>query len=183
MELGGAGDHKVHLVAAMLLSMLLIVSTAECVEELLDIRLEVQMALVGMLLHNHLTLTMSMESASPMEDLVTTSGPMLLVGLKEPTLSKVSTVHAANLMIPVMHSYLNMLETTTTVNQAIQLVHSLKGTSTVMTHSGMGSSVKVSAAVMGNLLHGSVWSYPTHQLMTLRCAFAVLSLMILLYSC
>ena len=30
-------------------------------------------------------------------------------------------------------------------------------------HSGTGSSVKVSVAVMGNLLHGSVWSFPTQQ--------------------
>jgi hypothetical protein len=39
--------------------------------------------------------------------------------------------------------------------------------------SGMASSVKVSVAAMGNLLHGSVWSYPTQQLMILRCVFAV----------
>ena len=46
---------------------------------------------------------------------------------------------------------------------------------TTLTPSGLVSSVKVSVAAMENLLHGSVWSYPTQQLMILRCAFAHLS--------
>ena len=40
--------------------------------------------------------------------------------------------------------------------------------------SGMASNVKVSVAAMENLLHGSVWSYPTQQLTILRCTYAYL---------
>ena len=61
MELGGAGDYKVHLAAAMLLSMLLIVSTAECVEELLAINMEALMHLEIKQLVTQSIHTMSME--------------------------------------------------------------------------------------------------------------------------
>ena len=46
-------------------------------------------------------------------------------------------------------------------------------TFTLKMYSGMASSVKASVAAMENLLHGSVWTYQTHQLTILRCAFAV----------
>ena len=62
---------------------------------------------------------------------------------------------------------------TTTVNQTIQQTHTLEITCILMTHSGMASSVKVSVAAMESLLHGSVWSYQTQQLMILRCVVAV----------
>ena len=167
-----------------LLSTLPIVSTAECVEELLDIRLEVQMPLVWKLLHNHLTPTMSMESVSLMDYLVITSEPLLLVYQKDFIDTKMSIVHAANLMMLVIHSPHHLLETTTIANRAIQPVASLFITSTVVIHSGMASSVKVSVVAMENL-HGSVWSYRTKQLMILRCAFAKVGslVMILLYIC
>ena len=45
MESGDVGGQRPHLVAAMLLSMQLVVSTAECVGELLAIKLEAQMLL------------------------------------------------------------------------------------------------------------------------------------------
>ena len=150
-----------------------VVSTAECVEELLAIRLEVQTPLAIKQLHNHLTPTMSMESVSLMEHLVTTFGPMLLVCLKGGMLSKAVTVHAAILVILTMHTHYRLLETTTTVNLAIQQIRLFTITFVVEINSGMVSSVKVCVAAMENLLHGSVWSYPTQQLMILRCVFAV----------
>ena len=76
----GLVEDQLHLMVVVqeLLLLLLIVSTAECVGELLVISLEVQMLLVRQPLHK-LILIMSMESASHMEHLVTTSGPTLLV--------------------------------------------------------------------------------------------------------
>ena len=47
----------------------------------------------------------------------------------------------------------------------IQLVHK---SSTEVTHSGMGNSVKVPVAVVPSLPHGSVYSYPPTQLTELR---------------
>ena len=82
-------------------------------------------------------------------------------------------VHAANLTILAMHSLQYLLEITTIVNQVIQRTHMYGGTCIVETDSGTVSSVEVSVAAMENLLHGSVWSYQTQQLMILRCAFAV----------
>ena len=70
-------------------------NTAECVGELLAISLEVQMHSITYPFHK-LTLTMRMESVSLMEHLVATSGPMLLVYLKEIT-GNPTLVHAANL--------------------------------------------------------------------------------------
>ena len=82
-------------VVVQLLSMLSVVSTAECVGELLAISLEVQMHSVIYQFHES-TRTMHMESVSLMEHLVTTSGPMLQVYLKAITGNR-TTVHAANL--------------------------------------------------------------------------------------
>ena len=80
------------------------VSTSECVGELLAVRLEVQMPLATMLFHNHLTLTMSMESVSLMEHLVTTSGPMLLVYQKHPMRqpnTSIGTIHPIKLFLTI----------------------------------------------------------------------------------
>ena len=43
------------------------------------------------------------------------------------------------------------------------------------TNSGMGSSVKVPAAVVPSLPHGSVYSYPPKHLIGLRCVFVLMS--------
>ena len=143
---------------AQVLSTLPAASTAECVGELLAIRLEVQMLLVFYQLINHLTPTMSMESVSLMEHLVTTSGPMLLVYLRDCIDISEITVHAATLVILIMHSLHHLLEIITTANQEIQVIHLFMGTFIPKIDSGMASSVKASVAAMGNLLHGSVWS-------------------------
>ena len=81
-------------------------------------------------------------------------------------------VHAVTLVILVMYIHHHFLEITITVNQEILPVYS-HVIYTQEIDSGMVSSVKVSVAAMENLLHGSVWSYPTQQLMILRYAFAV----------
>ena len=107
-------------------SMLLVVNTAECVGELLVIKSEIQMPfLVFKQFHNHLTPTMSMESVSLMEHLITTSEHMLLVYQKASIDSNETTVLAATLVILIMHTHHILLETTTvtTVNQAIQRAH------------------------------------------------------------
>ena len=53
----------------------------------------------------------------------------------------------------------HLLAVITTMNQGIQLTHPL----IQVTHSGMGSSVKVPAAVVPSLPQGSVYSYPPTQ--------------------
>ena len=103
---------------------------------------------------------MSMESASLMEHLATTSGPMLLVYLKNVMEPNETTVHVAILVILIMHTLRCLLETTTTANQEIQKIHLSMAAFTLKIDSGMAGSVKVSVAKMGNLLHGSVLSYP-----------------------
>jgi hypothetical protein len=93
-------------VVVQLLPLLPVVSTAECGGEPLGIRLAVQMPfkLVFWQLINQLTPTMSMESVSLMEHLVTTSGPMLLVYLRDSIEANETTVHAATLVIVTMHT-------------------------------------------------------------------------------
>ena len=94
-------------------------------------------------------------------------------GLSEDT--KVTIAPVAILVILATYSPHRLLETTTTVSREIQRVHLFKVTFTVMIHSGMESSVKVSAAAAMEILHhGSVWSFLTLRLMILRCAFAYL---------
>ena len=61
MESGDVGDSIVHMVAVMLLSILPVVSTAECVGELLAIKLEAQMHLDILQLVIQSIHTMSME--------------------------------------------------------------------------------------------------------------------------
>ena len=61
MESGDVGDQTAHLVAAMLLSTLPVVSTAECVGELLAINMEALMHLEMMQLVKQSIHTMSME--------------------------------------------------------------------------------------------------------------------------
>ena len=104
-------------------------------------------------------------------------------GLSEDT--KMTIAPVAILVILATYSPRHLLETTTTVSREIQQVHLFKVRFTVMIHSGMESSVKVSTAAMENLHHGSLWSYLTPQLMTLRYAFAYLmpALMMSLFSC
>ena len=120
-----------------------------------------------------LTPTMSMESVSLTDHLVAISGPMLLVYQKEDGQAKAVTAHVVTLVILVMYTLHHLLETITTVNRATQQIHLFMTTFTLKMYSGMASSVKASVAAMENLLHGSVWTYQTHQLMILRCAFAV----------
>ena len=167
-------DHRVHQVAVQPHSILLVISIAGCVGERLAIKLEVQMHLVIWQRDNHLIHTMSMESASLTEHLVATSGPLLLVFQKEVTGIKVPIVLVATIVIQTIHFPLQWLEIITTVNQPTQQTNLTKIIFTAMTNSGMGSSVKVSAVVMESLHHGSVLSFPTHQLMILRCVFALL---------
>ena len=102
------------------------------------------------------------------------SGPWQLVYQKEGIPSNETIALAATLVILVVYSHLHLLEITTTVNQAIQQAHLFLVIFTPLTLSGMASSVRVSVAAMENLLHGSVWSYQTQQLMTLRCAYVYL---------
>ena len=61
MESEDVGDQRPHLVAAQLLSTLPVVSTTECVGELLAIRLEVWMHLEVVHVVKQLIHTMSME--------------------------------------------------------------------------------------------------------------------------
>ena len=61
MESGDVGDSIVHMVAVMLLSTLPVVSTAECVGELLAIKLELLMHLELVQLAKQSIHTMSME--------------------------------------------------------------------------------------------------------------------------
>ena len=174
MVSGLTEDHVLQVVVAQALSMLSDVSTAECVGELLAIRLEIQMPLAIRQLHMHkLTLTMSMESVSLMEYLVTTSGPMLLVYQKEAMKSNKTIVHVVIPVTQAANFHHLLLKTTTTVSPATQGARWRVSSYTTLTHSGMVSSVKVSVAAMENLLHGSVWSYPTQQLMILRYAFVL----------
>ena len=105
---------------------------------------------------NHLTPTMSMESVSLTEHLVTTSGPTLLEYQKGGIDINETTVHAVILIILIMHTLHHLWEITTTVNQAIQLKHLSIITFTLKINSGMATSVKVCVAAMENLLHGSV---------------------------
>ena len=79
MESGFIDDLRLVPVGVWLLPIQLVVCTAECAGEFLDIDSEVQMCFLFMQLINHLIQLMSMESVSLMEHLVTTSGPMLLV--------------------------------------------------------------------------------------------------------
>ena len=89
-------------------------------------------------------------------------------------MSNVTIAHAVTLVILIMHIHHHLLETTTTVNQAIWRAHLSFIIYIWLILSGTVSSVKVSVAAMENLLHGSVWSYPIQQLMILRCKFAFL---------
>jgi hypothetical protein len=121
-----------------------------------------------------------------MAHLVTTSGPTLLVYLRDGIDTNETTVRAATLVILIMHTLHRLLEITTTVNQAIQKLHLSMAAFIPMIDSGMASSVKVCVAAMVNLLRGSVWSYQIQQLMILRCVFALqraLILMMSLYNC
>ena len=61
MESGLVGDHKVQMVVVQLLSTLPVVSIAECVGELLAIRLDLLMHLYQVHLVKQLIHTMSME--------------------------------------------------------------------------------------------------------------------------
>ena len=83
-------------------------------------------------------------------------------------------VLASSLVILNSH-HLHLLEITTTVNRAIQQMNLWAVIYTPPIHSGMVSSVKASVAAMESLLHGSVWSYPTQQLMISKCVCACLS--------
>ena len=131
-----------------------VASTAECVGESSAISLEVQMLLV----FNDSTHIMSLESVSLTEYLVTISGPMLLVYRKEAMRINEITVHVATLVILITYTPHRLLEITTTANQATLPLNLFKVSYTLPIDSGMGSSVKVSVAAMGNILHGSVWS-------------------------
>ena len=111
--------------------------------------------------------TMSLESVWHTEYLATTSGHLLLVQISS------STVPAMAPTIQTVKSHHRLLEITTTVSQAIQRVLLLATKFTSMTHSGMVSSVRASAVVMENLLHGSVWTSFTQLMIILRCAFVV----------
>ena len=104
-------------------SMLLVVNTAECVGELLVIKSEIQMPFLVFKQFHKLIPTMSMESVSLMEHLITTSEHMLLVYQKDSIDSNETTVLAATLVILTMHTHDILLEITTTVNQAIQRPH------------------------------------------------------------
>ena len=100
-----------------------------------------------------------------------TSGPWQLVYQKEGFPTNNTIALAVILVIPIIQSHLHLLEITTTVSQAIQPTGGLVVICTPLTLSGMASSVRVSVAAMENLLHGSVWSYQTQQLMILRSAY------------
>ena len=111
-----------------------------------------------------------------MDHLVTISGHIVLVYLKAEALliRKEITVHVATLTILAIIIHHLSLETTTTVNQATQLMDSPGVYCTPMIQSEMARSVKASVAAMEDLLHGLVHSYPIQRLTILRCAFAVL---------
>ena len=83
-----------------------------------------------------------------MEYLVTTSGPMLLLYLKESIGTKMTIAHAATLHILMMLFYHCSLETTTIVNQATQQTHFNGIIYIAETLSGMASSAKASVAAM-----------------------------------
>ena len=108
-------------------------------------------------------------------------------GISEGDFDQPTTVPAVIQVHQQIIIHHHSLVTTTTVSLAIQQTHSLTISSSAAIHSGMGSSVKVSVAVMENLLHGSVWSFPTQQLMLLKCAFVlvkqVVQMMLLLNYC
>ena len=109
-----------------------------------------------------------------------TSGPWQLVYQKEGIPTRRTIALAANLM--VTDSHLHLLEITTTVIQEIQPAHLFLITCTPLTLSGMAGSVKASVAVMGNLLHGSVWTYQTQLLMILWSAYVYLNQVITILS-
>ena len=180
MERGLVEDHLLPLVVVYLLFIIPIVSTAEYVGELLVISMEVQRHLITMQLEQ-LIHTMSMELVLHMVYLGITSGPLQLVCLREgiPQIRD-GTALAAILAILVMYFHLHLLEKTTTVSQAIQQANIRLIICTLLTHSGMASSVKASVAVMENLLHGSVWSYQTQQLMILRSVYVYLKAEVLM---
>ena len=60
------------------------------------------------------------------------------------------------------------LDINITVNQAIHPIHIRMVTSTLMIHYGMASSVKVPAALVPTLPHGSVYSFLLQLLMQLK---------------
>ena len=62
----------------------------------------------------------------------------------------------------------NLLATVTTVNREILMKLGIRKCSTGVTHSGMGSSVKVPAAVVPSLPHGLVYSFLPAQPIELR---------------
>ena len=81
-----------------------------------------------------------------MGHLVTMSGPTLLAQLKEVIFSAVTA-----LALILQHNELyhhHLLVMITVVNQGMQEVHTKVITYTIWIHSGMASSVKVSAAAM-----------------------------------
>ena len=83
---------------------------------------------------------------------------MLLVYQQEAIQVNTITVHAATLVILETYTPHRLLEITTTVNQATLPLDLFEVCCTLPIDSGMGSSVKVSVAAMGNLPHGSVSS-------------------------
>ena len=82
--------------------------------------------------------------------------PVILRRAFWPILVHLEIVHALHNKDQHRHHLLAMI---TTVNQGIQLTHSLLQ----VIHSGMGSSVKVPAAVVPSLPHDSAYSYPPTQ--------------------
>ena len=105
-----------------------------------------------------------MASVSPMDSPVITSGVMLLVTVKIVLNTQGEIVHVLSDQDPVHHHLLGII---TTVNQQI-LTHLSHRYSIQMIDSGMASSVKVLAAVVLSLHHGSVYGYSPTQLIGLR---------------
>ena len=97
---------------------------------------------------------------------------MSLVIVRGILITQWEIVHVLPIEDPCHHHLLTII---TTVNLEIQLTRPLYSWSTQVIHSGMVSSVKVPAAVVPSLLHGSVYSCPPTQLIGLRCGFVLMS--------
>ena len=97
-------------------------------------------------------------------------------------MTNLSTVPALILTTQITQQYRRLLEIIITVSLATREHGGRMTSCTIPTHSGTASSVKVSAAAMENLPHGSVWSYQTQRLTILRCVFAHWSALIRMLS-
>ena len=115
-----------------------------------------------------------MALAFSMELNVVTSGAMWPVGRRQ-----VIQYHELVLVQDQGVNHLrHTLETITTVNQAIQQIPTTTIGSILMIHYGMASSVKVPAAMVPTLPHGSVYSFLLPQLKWLKCVFVAMKVLI-----